>query len=300
MRDHNHNPYEEQKHPGRVLLIALLLALVAVFAYLKRDDIVALFQQDEYEVVDRVEAVEEYIDETELWEEEEEGVEEGFVVADEDPDAVPGEVWETTQEAVPVVEAEPQPDTEPKPAQDPGPARMKVESFRGADGKVGFRNVSDGSVIIEPQYDRAVYRGTDPVWFVVVQKNRKYGIVSLANEVLLPFEYDQIQDIHRTEEYIQVFNTSPMKYGMVRTRDMQVVIPLEYDNMSIRWPFIAVSRGGMWGTVDVANREVVPLEHPAGGPGFTSSGGETTEVWFRNADGNIVSYDIRGNVVGVE
>ena len=59
------------------------------------------------------------------------------------------------------------------------------------NGKIGFIN-SFYEVVIEPQYDNILGNFNDENSMVIALKEKKWGLINIKNEIILPFKYNQL------------------------------------------------------------------------------------------------------------
>ena len=100
---------------------------------------------------------------------------------------------------------------------------------------------------------------------VVVEKNEKYGIVSLEGNVLLPLEYNIISETHGSK-LLMLWKDG---YAGFADRNGKIVIPLKYDlgNIIGNGPpafsdgMTEVQLGEKYGVIDTTGRVVVPAKY---------------------------------------
>lgn len=202
---------------------------------------------------------------------------------------------EETEAAADEDDESPQPETPAKAE----PEGVYLEAFR-ENGKTGFRNKKDGSVAIPARYDIYLhYDERKPTTSLAVRLGKKYGVVDERGNTLLPFEYDKIEYCN-VDDHWKVSRRvgEKMKFGMVRMRDAEVVIPVKYDYLNIIGPasFVAVGLDRQYGCVNDRDEVIVPLRYP-NPPGVSRGGDGRNTVWFTGSDGNSVVYDKLGNEV---
>jgi hypothetical protein len=87
----------------------------------------------------------------------------------------------------------------------------------------------------EVNVDRFVpFKNTIPFletcFYQIFEKNNKFGVVNIRNEVVIPNEYEEVINIYNSQEFIVKKNG---KYGIVNTNN-EVVLDFQYSKFSIR------------------------------------------------------------------
>lgn len=124
------------------------------------------------------------------------------------------------------------------------------------DGKWGFVDTS-GKLVIPLQFESpAQFRNG----FATVKKEGKMGIIDKTGKLLVDFLYDYIGDYNDG-----LFSARDLKskYGFIDSAN-NVIIPFEYDEVNISWfsgGIAILQKGNKYGAVDKANKTVVPFEY---------------------------------------
>jgi len=111
--------------------------------------------------------------------------------------------------------------------------RIHLLYFKNKKGKYGLINEINGNIISPAIYDN-VLQCFDNIKnkYFAVQKGKKFGLINEKNEVIIPFEYDDI-------DLDLVFNHND------KIEDIQIV----------------VSKNGKYGTIDLQNQAKIPFEY---------------------------------------
>lgn len=124
------------------------------------------------------------------------------------------------------------------------------------DGKWGFVDTS-GKLVIPLQFESpAQFRHG----FATVKKEGKMGIIDKTGKLLVDFLYDYIGDYNDG-----LFSARDLKskYGFIDSAN-NVIIPFEYDEVNISWfsgGIAILQKGNKYGAVDKTNKTVVPFEY---------------------------------------
>lgn len=116
----------------------------------------------------------------------------------------------------------------------------------------------------QKKYDSIKRSGLVELLIVQDRKTKKYGYVTLKNEVVIPLEYEQAQPFGYPDKIAWVKKNN--KWGAI-TPQGKLVIPFVYDqadyfsaNFSLEGLNIArVQRNGKWGYVNKEGKEVIPV-----------------------------------------
>lgn len=118
-------------------------------------------------------------------------------------------------------------------------ARNYLIYVKSKDGKYGMLNEMTGTLDIPMVYDRIIQRfENDEHSYYSVQKGKKFGMINERNEVLIPFEYDDISlDLvtaygceTNDQNCSQVVVAKGKKYGTVNLKN-EVQIPFQYNGL---------------------------------------------------------------------
>ncbi len=113
----------------------------------------------------------------------------------------------------------------------------------------------DGKTII-PYIYRDMFRTIcDEEWLIVAKPNTKWGYINLANQVVIPFTYDEA---YQFSDGVAMVKQNG-KWGYIN-RANKKVIPLKYDDASYFYKGYAyVKLDNKWGTIDKTGKRVVPF-----------------------------------------
>ena len=159
------------------------------------------------------------------------------------------------------------------------------------EGRIGFLN-DDGGFLFEPIYEylftseKRIYAKRDGLWgiftitgdticphiykdciqmaprrFIMTNTKDKAGIIDYNNKVLIPFEYDEIEQYSGSSGYNVRKNG---KAGFISFDGKRVVIPFEYDLISAWWEYgpdaYYVKKDGKVGYLSLdGSKQLVPL-----------------------------------------
>jgi len=186
-----------------------------------------------------------------------------------------------------------------EPDNQPG---YKFKAFRGENGKYGFKDISTGNIIIEPQYDGYTHPNErKKALYLAVRKGNKFGIIDFNNRIIVPFIYDWMDDPGYSN-YWKVRKAkqgSGYLYGLIRVSDAKYALPAEYEEMQqIASSLIAVKKNGLYGCVNEKNEVVVPIIYKwKGGTVNVGRNDNTTRVEFHDAEGKRFSFNKNGQMV---
>ena len=139
---------------------------------------------------------------------------------------------------------------------DISPATEKVCVNAKKNGKWGLIDKAN-NIHIPFEYDDYIgYAGNG---LYRTSKNGKEGMIDEQNHVLIPFEYDDIEDFF---SYLKVMKDK--KWGLVARDGYKLALPCRYDKIeSANKDYAVVRKGAKWGIVKVAVNEqvVIPFEY---------------------------------------
>ncbi|MBP6688102.1 MAG: WG repeat-containing protein [Lacibacter sp.] len=124
------------------------------------------------------------------------------------------------------------------------------------DGKWGFVDTS-GKLVIPLQFENP---SQFKQGFATVKKEGKMGIINKTGKVLVDFLYDYIGDYNDGLFSARDFKS---KYGFIDSAN-NVLIPFDYDEVNISWfsgGLAIMKRGNKYGAVDKTNKAVIPFEY---------------------------------------
>ncbi len=138
----------------------------------------------------------------------------------------------------------------------------------------------------------------------IAQKGDAYGIITLQNEVKVPFEYYSIKytgvDNHLSATKRSASSPYSYKTGLIRTTDCKLIIPVEYDDLDVVGPasFIRVKKDGLYGCINDKNQVTVPFQKVNGvGMSQSRTDDKNNRVWFTLPSGEMVCYNSKGERV---
>jgi uncharacterized caspase-like protein len=139
-----------------------------------------------------------------------------------------------------------------------------LEAIRGANGKYGYKNKANGTIVVEPKYD-AAYSFNEGL--ANVRLNGKEGYINQRGEVVIPLIYDDVQ-VSFSEGLAKVSRGG--KWGFIDKNNNEV-IQIKYDEA---WWYYGgkakVKLHGKVGFIDKAEKVVVPFNYE--GLGIPSEG----------------------------
>lgn len=112
----------------------------------------------------------------------------------------------------------------------------------------------EGNILIKPEYLKIKYFNKN----VIIAQNGdyKYGLINENNAIVVPFEYQNIQEMYSTGELFYVSKNG--KYGATDAKG-NIIVPCIYEyNFSFQGDFAQVYNG-KWGIIDKAGKEVIPF-----------------------------------------
>ena len=123
------------------------------------------------------------------------------------------------------------------------------------DGKSGIVDRT-GRVIVPCEYDY-IDDMSCRRGFLSVKKDGKYGIIDKKGRVVIPIEYQMCGYVARNRAVVK----SDGKYGFVNRRG-KVVIPIEYDRvLGFCYGWAPACRNGKYGAIDKHGKTVIPFEY---------------------------------------
>ena len=92
-----------------------------------------------------------------------------------------------------------------------------------------------------------------------VKNNGKSGLINTMGEIVLPIEYDDIEN-YAKEGFIRIYKNG--KYGMVNDSG-NIVIPPTYpdSHSSFENGLWAVKQDGKWGFVNTTGKVIIPFQY---------------------------------------
>ncbi len=95
----------------------------------------------------------------------------------------------------------------------------------------------------------------DEEWLIAAKPNRKWGYINVANQVIIPFTYDEAYQFSDGLALVQQNG----KWGYIN-RANKKVIPIKYDDASYFYEGYAyVKLNNKWGSINKAGKTVVPF-----------------------------------------
>lgn len=134
-------------------------------------------------------------------------------------------------------------------------------------------------------------------WFLVVQKDKKWGVVDHKGNLLLPFEYDFVDASQATKFELEGFQKQfwvkkEGKWGLVAaptvsSLDFKPILPFEYDSFQeYGRDFLVVEKNGKFGVYNKPKRTiVVPEKYSFVSTEFVYSGSNLILFWAKNEKG---------------
>jgi hypothetical protein len=136
------------------------------------------------------------------------------------------------------------------------PATERVSVDAKKNGKWGLIDKANNILIPFEYDDHFKYAGKG---LYHTSKNGKKGMIDEQNKVLIPFEYEDIEDFF---DYLKVMKTK--KWGLVARKGYKLALPCRYDKIeSANKDYAVVRKGAKWGIVKVAANEqvVIPFNY---------------------------------------
>lgn len=295
----NENEYQRDssdKRSAMPLIIGLLLIVSLLIYYFYQDDVNEKFKElfkteensNDTVVVEHIDCIDYVIDDIRE------------IVVEEDTSILYDSKENTSAEfIVERIEEQNHSEETPAPAEEKQKSE-KIEVYR-KDRKIGFQRISDGQIIIEPQYSLFLDfdRNTPQSYLAVCDMNHKYGVIDLENNIIIPFIYDRIDfNYVKTHWRLQKRVDNIPYYGLLRIADAEIIIPVEYEELTVVKPvsFIVAKKDGKYGCINDKNQVTIPFVYE-NSPGISRSGSNSNEnsVWFTDAEGNMLTYDKNGN-----
>jgi len=133
------------------------------------------------------------------------------------------------------------------------------------------------------------YDNYDVFW---VESGGKRGVVDGHNNILIPIEYDHIEDDRDT-----MIVAKGRKYGMYN-RDFELTVPIEYDRLERFGDYLRAELDGKFGFIDFDGNVLVPfeLESQEQGSAIIDDVGFNGEYAYGYRDGKVVKYDAKTGV----
>ncbi len=154
------------------------------------------------------------------------------------------------------------------------------------DGKSGIVDRT-GRVIVPCEYDYIddiSYRRG----FLRAEKDGKHGIIDKKRRVVIPFEYEMCGDLVRNRAIVGLGG----KYGFVNRRG-KVVIPIEYYRvLGFCYGWATARRNGKSGAIDKRGKTVIPFEYD-----IVDCRSKSGICNVRGDDGVYMFVDKRGNPI---
>ncbi|MFK7781844.1 WG repeat-containing protein [Psychroserpens sp.] len=105
------------------------------------------------------------------------------------------------------------------------------------NGKMGMMNFNE-EVLVENIYDEIVYCKpySDNMKYpdkFVVRVGRKYGVVNITGDLLIPIEYESIEYDETFEKLDRFFVRKNMKYGIVNSEN-EILMPIEFSREELK------------------------------------------------------------------
>lgn len=134
-------------------------------------------------------------------------------------------------------------------------------------------------------------------WFLVVQKDKKWGVVDHKGNLLLPFEYDFVDASQATKFGLEGFRKQfwvkkEGKWGLVAaptvsSLDFKPILPFVYDSFQeYGRDFLVVEKNGKFGVYNMVKRTlVVPEKYSSVSTDFVYSGLPLILFWAKNEKG---------------
>lgn len=115
----------------------------------------------------------------------------------------------------------------------------------------GFKN-TEGKIIVQPKYDWVGYRFYNG--FILVQQNRKNGIMDNKGNIVVPLKYESIAIDNYAKDSIIVASLNnihgSIKYGYIDKKG-NIVIDIKYEEIgNFHNGFFKVKRNGKYGVID--------------------------------------------------
>ena len=136
------------------------------------------------------------------------------------------------------------------------PATERVSVDAKKNGKWGLIDKANNILIPFEYDDHFRYAGKG---LYHTSKNGRKGMIDEQNNVLIPFEYEDIEDFF---DYLKVMKNK--KWGLVARNGYKLVLPCRYDKIeSANKDYAVVRKGAKWGIVKVAVNEqvVIPFDY---------------------------------------
>ncbi len=148
------------------------------------------------------------------------------------------------------------------------------------DGKVGYIDLT-GKLVIPAEYDsiKDLENKYSELWAynaseygIVVKKGDKYGVINRDNQVVIPFDFDEMTEF--SKEGVAIYHQydsaeqNVVAWGMINHQGKMVDLS-HYDGTEgsyigidgVNEGLLAVHQGELWGFVDMAGNEVIPLQY---------------------------------------
>lgn len=133
------------------------------------------------------------------------------------------------------------------------------------------------------------YDNYDVFW---IESGGKRGVVDGHNNILIPIEYDHIED-----DRDAMIVMKGRKYGMYN-RDFELTVPIEYDRLEKFGDYLRAELDGKFGFMDLDGNVLVPfeLESKEQEAIWISDVGFNGEYAYGFRDGKVVKYDAKTGV----
>lgn len=126
------------------------------------------------------------------------------------------------------------------------------------DGNLWGYSDTNANIVIQPRYEEAnpFTRG-----YALVVNQKRYGVVNMQGKVVVPIQYEAIQDCCFSPFLTAVQNGNK---GLVELKTGKVVLPFQYQSFSLQYDriYIATDTSGIKGLFDTkAGKWLLPKEY---------------------------------------
>lgn len=100
-------------------------------------------------------------------------------------------------------------------------------------------------------------------FIIASDKGFKYGVININDDIVVPFEYDEIHIVSDSMNYLQI--TKNNKSGLFDRNKAEFVIPIEYESLKyideryLENELVVAKKDGKAGIIDMQNKEIVPF-----------------------------------------